>query len=171
MSGTLNTAVALIATRYHARPQRRVSQGACHCAGGQGECAGCDSQPITRSLHRVPGQPGQPGRDGLEQTGILKEGLPGAAGKMVILVQNLDGTISEYDKPWKLRLVSFDIEDENGDGIFEPGEKIIIRRVCVENIGIVSPPLTFHSSSKLLMIISRRNAVALTRNRIAHKAI
>ncbi|CAK1365084.1 unnamed protein product [Cercospora beticola] len=121
VSGGLNTAVALIASRYHARPQQRVNQGACHCVGGHGDCAGCDSQPITRSLHRVSGQPGQPGRDGLEQTSVLKAGLPGAPGKMVILVQNLDGTISEYDKPWKLRIVSFDIEDENGDGIFEPG--------------------------------------------------
>ncbi|GIZ44888.1 hypothetical protein CKM354_000807300 [Cercospora kikuchii] len=109
----LQTAVALIAARYHARPRQ---------------------SPITRSLHRAPGEPGQDGKDGVERTSILKPGLPGAFGKMVILVQNLDGTISEYDIPWKLRLVSFDIEDENGDGIFEPGEKIVIRRVCVENI-------------------------------------
>ncbi|TKA83691.1 hypothetical protein B0A55_00261 [Friedmanniomyces simplex] len=43
--------------------------------------------------------------------------------------------------PWKLRLVSFDIEDENGDGIFEPGEHVIVRRIRISNIGGMPSPL------------------------------
>ena len=54
---------------------------------------------------------------------------------MTILVRNLDGTTSEFRAPWKLRLVSFDIEDENGDGIFEPGEHVLVRRIRICNVG------------------------------------
>lgn len=65
----------------------------------------------------------------------LVSGLPGAPGRMTILVRASDGTTTQYESPWKLRLVSFDIEDENGDGIFEPGEHVVVRRICIQNIG------------------------------------
>ncbi|KAK5123601.1 hypothetical protein LTR85_002639 [Meristemomyces frigidus] len=139
--GTLQAAVAAIALRYNARLERRVDHGLCQCVGGPGNCLGCDSEPITKKLHRTAGQPGKDGRDGVGLTLALNRGLPGSAGEVIIVVRNQDGTSSEYREPWKLRLVSFDVEDENGDGIFEPGEHVVVRRVRVQNIGGMPSPL------------------------------
>ena len=76
------------------------------------------------------------GRDGLRQTLASKGGLSGISGQVTIVVRNLDGTDNAYEEPWKLRLVSFDIEDENGDGVFEPGENMIVRRIRISNFDI-----------------------------------
>ena len=35
-----------------------------------------------------------------------------------------------------LKVVSFDVEDENQDGINEPGEHIIVKNLIVENVGM-----------------------------------
>lgn len=133
--GNLQAAIVAIASRYNARPERRIDPGLCRCAGGTGNCLGCDTKPMTTRLHRTPGQPGKAGRDGLKRIRPLVSGLPGSPGHMTISVRASDGTITQYDAPWKLRLLSFDIEDENGDGIFEPGEHVVVRRICVQNMG------------------------------------
>ena len=58
--------------------------------------------------------------------------MPGTA---KIIVQELNGTRKEYPSIYDLELMDFDVEDENGDGIFEPGEHVFIRRIRVRNIG------------------------------------
>ena len=65
----------------------------------------------------------------------LFEGLPGQEGNATIIVRYRDGREQEYSSRYNLELVDFDIEDENGDNIFEPGEHIIIKRIRVTNTG------------------------------------
>ncbi|KAF2680439.1 hypothetical protein K458DRAFT_91399 [Lentithecium fluviatile CBS 122367] len=64
-----------------------------------------------------------------------------------------DGSTQQYSSPWSLELVDFEVEDENGDGVFEPGEHLFIRRIKVRNVGgMPSPtcriPVTLASESE-----------------------
>lgn len=43
---------------------------------------------------------------------------------------------SVYPGKYHLSVVSFEVVDENGDMIMEPGEHIIVRNICVQNSGI-----------------------------------
>ncbi|KAI1288845.1 hypothetical protein F5Y03DRAFT_401513 [Xylaria venustula] len=66
---------------------------------------------------------------------------PGAESKVsmdwtavpVFQAQKPDGSRQEYNSLYSLALADFDVEDENGDGIFEPGEHIFVRRIKVLN--------------------------------------
>jgi hypothetical protein len=69
----------------------------------------------------------------------LLAGAPGNNGTATIHVQRANGSIQEYTSCYRLELVDFDIEDENQDGIFEPGEHLFIRRISVRNTGLLSP--------------------------------
>ena len=40
-----------------------------------------------------------------------------------------------YNSKYNLELVDFDVEDQNGDGIFKPGEYAFVRRIRVRNNG------------------------------------
>ena len=46
-----------------------------------------------------------------------------------------DGSQSNFNARFSLEMVGFDVEDENGDGIYEPGEFVYIRRIRVRNSG------------------------------------
>ncbi len=63
------------------------------------------------------------------------EGEVGESGSVDIIVGHQNGGRQTYHSKFKLALVSFDLEDANGDGIFEPGEDIWVRRIRVENKG------------------------------------
>lgn len=66
-------------------------------------------------------------------------GWPGQPGAAVIVVRMQDGGQQTYDSKYNLELIDFDVEDENGDGIFEPGEHAYIRRIRVRNSGQCEP--------------------------------
>ena len=59
----------------------------------------------------------------------------GEAGKATFHVRNRGGPDQEYASLYQLELLDFDVEDENGDGIFEPGEHLFIRRIRIRNTG------------------------------------
>ena len=59
----------------------------------------------------------------------------GVAGKATFRVRNRGGPDQEYTSLYQLELLDFDVEDENGDGIFEPGEHLFIRRIRIQNTG------------------------------------
>jgi hypothetical protein len=46
-----------------------------------------------------------------------------------------DGTEATYPTRYDLKVVSFDIVDENEDGIFEPGEHLLVKNIRVQNTG------------------------------------
>lgn len=141
----LQAMIARAAQRYGARRHQATDRGACHCKGGDGNCAGCRPVPIYSEFHRRPGLNGRDGRPGAVQTKALFPGLPGNDGSVKIHVGRRDGTIQQYNSRYRLELVDFDVEDENGDGIFEPGEHILVRRIRVRNTGkLIASSLANH---------------------------
>ncbi|KAI2625607.1 hypothetical protein GGR54DRAFT_653997 [Hypoxylon sp. NC1633] len=132
--------IAEAATRFNALRNPQVTPGACKCHGGQGNCAGCDSKPVTRRFQRVEGLDGENGHSGKACTSVLHNGVDGLRGNVTIVVQKSDGSQQEYSSLYSLELVDFDVEDENGDGIFEPGEHLFIRRITVRNSGGMPSP-------------------------------
>ena len=133
--GDLQRLVASAALAYGARRQQAVDPGFCHCRGGQGNCPGCDAKPIYKDFQRVAAFDGRDGKPGVMITDPLFPGERGPLGVASIFVRYHDGTTSRYDRRYQLELVDFAIEDENGDGIFEPGEHILIRHIRVRNTG------------------------------------
>ena len=133
--GNLQAMIASVAQRYGARRHERVDPGSCHCKGGTGNCYGCKSVPIHKDFERVPGGNGRDGRPGLGVDTPLFAGSAGQAGNATIYVTFHDGSQQQYDSCFQLELLDFDVDDENGDGIFEPGEHVFIRRIRVRNTG------------------------------------
>jgi len=131
----LQTAVALVAQTYHNASNTTVGGGACRCNGGSGHCSGCEAIPIYRTQSHKKGDDGPTGRTGNQIQDMLLRGAAGADGRAQIIVRHLNGDRPRYDKCYDLQLVNFDLEDENGDGIFEPGEHVIVRRIVVKNAG------------------------------------
>jgi len=95
--------------------------------------------------HRSGGSDGSPGRSGSSGNAALHNGTNGNDGKYTIRVVESDGSISEYTRPYDLKLLSFDIESDNKDGIIEPGERIHVSNVRVRNIGGMPTP-AFHKA-------------------------
>src|SRR5437016_8979023 len=81
------------------------------------------------------GDDGPRGRDGNPAEDMLLPGAAGANGRAQIIVRHSNRDRPSYDRCYDLKLVDFDLEDENGDGIFEPGERAIVRRITVKNAG------------------------------------
>ncbi len=133
--GNLQALITSAAVAYGARRQRTVDPGYCHCKGGQGNCYGCDAKPIHVEYERPAAFAGRDGKPGTMITDPLLPGKCGPPGTASLYVRYHDGVTSRYDRPFQLELIDFDVEDENGDGIFEPGEHILIRRIRVRNTG------------------------------------
>jgi hypothetical protein len=131
----IQTAVARIAQTYHEASNQTVGGGACRCHRGSGHCSGCEVIPIYRTQSRMKGDDGPNGRAGNPIQEMLLRGPAGADGRAQIIVRHSNGDRPRYDKCYDLQLVDFDLEDENGDGIFEPGELAIVRRMIVKNAG------------------------------------
>jgi hypothetical protein len=131
----LQTAVARVAQTYHQGSNIPVGVGVCRCNGGQGHCSGCEAIPIYRTQSRMKGDDGPTGRMGNLIQDMLLRGAAGADGQAQIIVRVPNGENPRYDKCYDLQLVDFDLEDENGDGIFEPGERAIVRRIIIKNAG------------------------------------
>jgi hypothetical protein len=127
--------VAEVAARYQALREPRIDTGACRCRGGNGNCPGCDSKPVYRDFKRVAGLRGDKGVPGTVVTESLHKGTVGLSGKIIYTVHRGDGTRQEYDTRYMLEVIDFDLEDENGDGVFEPGEHLFIKRIQVRNCG------------------------------------
>lgn len=134
--GNLQAMIAQAAASYGALTHQQVNgTGNCRCSGGNGNCVGCESEQITRYFNRVKAYDGRDGRPGAVISNRLVEGTPGKDGSFTIIVRSCDGGEQEYPSRYNLELVDFDIEDENGDGIFEPGEHIMVKRIRIRNTG------------------------------------
>ena len=156
--GNLQAMIASVAQRYGARRHERVDPGSCHCKGGIGNCYGCESVPIHKDFQRVPGRNGRDGRPGLGVDTPLFAGSAGHPGNATIYVKFRDDSQQQYDSSFQLELLEFDVDDENGDGIFEPGEHVFIRRIRVRNTG---EDLVYDENmSRYVLTHIRRNAIA-----------
>lgn len=131
----LTTAMAAAAARWQAVHNPTVSPGACHCHGGTGNCIGCDAVPVRQTFRRTAALDGRAGLPGRPATTELGQGHIGIPGNATIVVNKGDGTQERYSSIYRLELVDFDMEDENGDSIFELGEHVFVRRITVKNTG------------------------------------
>ncbi|KAL8792433.1 MAG: hypothetical protein Q9195_004966 [Heterodermia aff. obscurata] len=138
--GNLQALIATLAQRHGVRRFKSTDPGSCRCRGGTGSCNGCERVPIHKDLQRVPGKDGRDGRSGQSVTTPLYPGLMGVAGKGTFHVRNHGRPDQEYTSLYQLELLDFDVEDENGDGIFEPGEHLFIRRIRIQNTGGMPSP-------------------------------
>lgn len=132
---SVGTAVARVTQAYRGISNTTLAGGICRCKGGRSHCSGCEEIPLYRSVSNPKGLDGQKGLDGEKPTDILIEGRAGAEGQGAIVVRLKNGGRMKYDSRYNIQLVDFDIEDENEDGIFEPGEHIFVRRIKVKNAG------------------------------------
>ncbi|KAI0438286.1 hypothetical protein F4803DRAFT_535612 [Xylaria telfairii] len=129
------------ATRLQGLQSQQESPVVCKCHGGQGHCTGCDSRPLMQTHKRVEGLDGVNGRSGTPGTSVLHDGVDGLHGNVtIVVIQKSDGSRQEYNSLYSLALADFDVEDENGDGIFEPGEHLFVRRIKVRNSGGMPSP-------------------------------
>lgn len=78
---------------------------------------------------------GATGPRGRSQTATLTDGSPANDGRVTFYVNDESGGSIRYDERYFLALKSYDVVTENGDGIIEPGEKVFVRRIEVENVG------------------------------------
>jgi hypothetical protein len=157
----LQTAVALVAQTYHNASNTTVGGGACRCNGGSGHCSGCEAIPIYRTQSHKKGDDGPTGSTGNQIQDMLLRGAAGADGRAQIIVRHLNGDRPRYNKCYDLQLVNFDLEDENGDGIFEPGEHVMVRRIVVKNAGKWS---SCTARDLMLTIFQRGNALSKLSN-------
>ncbi|KAI1750438.1 hypothetical protein F4782DRAFT_541623 [Xylaria castorea] len=132
--------MAQAATRLQELRTPQVSPGACKCHGGQEHCTGCDSRPLIQTHKQVEGLDGLNGHPGTPGTDVLHNGVGGLRGTVTIVVQKTDRSRQEYSSLYSLALTDFEVEDENGDGIFEPGEHLFVRRITVRNSGGMPSP-------------------------------
>lgn len=128
-------ALAGAAARIQASHQARIDPGACRCHGGTGNCTGCIAKPVRQKLRRTPGIDGKDGIPGQSITASLAPGQAGKSGTVAIVVNKADGTQQRYETLYRLELVDFVVEDENGDSIIEPGEHVFICQIKVKNTG------------------------------------
>lgn len=133
VGSTMQTAIVRLAN-YRANTLRDTT-GLCECSGGNGHCTGCDAIPVYQKRVQVPGQEGIEGRQGQSPVTPLFPGTDGRLGEGTIVVTSGNSPERTYRSRYQLELVDFDIEDENEDGIYEPGEHIFIRRIRIKNTG------------------------------------
>lgn len=134
--GNLQAMIAQVAARYGAMRSPSIHTGACRCAGGTGNCVGCGSTPVYEDFARQKGPNGRDGQPGTLSQTPLVPGVPGHHGGVSIVVRSRDRTEIEYHSKFNLELLEFEVEDENSDGIFEPGEHVIVRRIRIRNSGM-----------------------------------
>lgn len=116
--------------------QANAPMGTCKCAGGAGHCMSCKRTELNTQMVRPRGENGPPGERGSFAPPItLLSGMNGHSGVGHVKALHGDGTEDTYTSRYRLELVSFEIQDENHDGIFEPGECIVIQRIRIKNSG------------------------------------
>ena len=135
-----NALVAAVGTA-HRRQRPYIDGGACRCKGGPAHCPACEKKPIYRTFSKSAGRGGASGNKGSQRPprDDPLEGEPGDPGETDIIVRHQNNDRPRYSSKFDLELVSFDVEDGNGDGIFEPGDDIIVRQIRVQNKGRCLP--------------------------------
>lgn len=86
--------------------------------------------------HSRPGAPpGPDGQSGLGPHEPLYGGRSGRNGRGQVRVLNNDLTEGIYTSRYQLVVSSFDVVDENMDGINEPGEFLLVQNIRIQNVG------------------------------------
>lgn len=94
--------------------------------------------------HQAPGRDGRPGSPGLGNSDG-RAGATGKRGSFAFVIDYGGGVMKSYTRLFNLRLNPYRIRDENGDGIFEPGERGFVEAIVVENPTEMPTPPRGHS--------------------------
>ncbi|KAJ9138070.1 hypothetical protein NKR23_g8697 [Pleurostoma richardsiae] len=89
---------------------------------------------------RPPAPPGPDGPPGYPPNEPIYGGNGGSNGSCQIRVLRKDLTEGTYTSRYRLIVKSFDVIDENEDGINEPGEYLHVKNIVVENTGGMPSP-------------------------------
>lgn len=109
--------------------------------GGYGSTSWSEPDKHDRRAHyRSSGNSGGYGQSGSRPTALLNNGRDGRPGQTMIRVSRANEEVWIYSDVYRLKVISFDISDENDDGIFEPGEEVTVRNIVVDNYGAVPSP-------------------------------
>lgn len=87
---------------------------------------------------RPAGRAGNQGHPGNQPSTYLSGGKNGREGSTQIRLLRKDLTEATYPSRYELEVVGFDVLDENGDGVNEPGEHLIVQNIKVKNKGTPS---------------------------------
>jgi len=111
------------------------------CCGGSYCTCGRHNRQSRYTRHtRPPGNKGNQGPPGSRPHSYLSGGAGGVRGAAHIHISNLDGTEAIYPSLYNIVVVGFEVVDENGDGINEPGEHVLVRNIYVQNTGGMPTP-------------------------------
>jgi hypothetical protein len=96
-----------------------------------------ETKCITTDHRRPSGSPGRYGPSGYRPMTYLRGGVGGANGTCQIRVVRRDLTEGTYPSRYRIEVLSFDVVDENKDGINEPGEYLLVQNIRVRNSGML----------------------------------
>ncbi|KAK0744771.1 hypothetical protein B0T21DRAFT_92973 [Apiosordaria backusii] len=77
---------------------------------------------------------------GRTPTDLLYAGQNGPMGYSEVIVNYRDGRKGVFPSRYMLEVVDFKVQDENGDGVNEPGERLIISGIVIKNTGQMPSP-------------------------------
>ncbi|MGI9470865.1 MAG: hypothetical protein ACR2NZ_05000, partial [Rubripirellula sp.] len=87
------------------------------------------------------GRAGRAGRNGAPSSYRARDGRQGSAGLLRILVFDSQGNATEYDSPFDLELLTFDVAREND--ILEPDSLVSVDNLVVRNRGGMPTPANY----------------------------
>ncbi|KAL8673302.1 MAG: hypothetical protein Q9168_002264 [Polycauliona sp. 1 TL-2023] len=111
-----------------------------HSTANAQHASDCRQVPVYTSRYKTGASDGKTGPSGRAPATPLHPGQDGLDGTVGLLVRQDNGTVSTYDAIFEFQLLGFDVVDENGDGVFEPGECAIIRNIRIKNSGGMPTP-------------------------------
>jgi hypothetical protein len=93
----------------------------------------------------------------------LKEGEDGENGNFRIIVIKNDGEAIRYRQRYSLEVDSFEVHDENNDGVNEPGEFISVKNIRIRNTGKTTNSLLDRTDLKTLKALCHHHPVSYSR--------
>lgn len=109
------------------------------CTNGSDGRDGQDGDDGRRGRRGRDGDDGSRGRDGSSGS----DGWDGRSGSITLVQVDASGHSQasyEYSDRFNLRVMDYQVVDENKDGIFEPGETYYIEKIRVKNLGKMGLP-------------------------------
>lgn len=87
------------------------------------------------------GWSGSSGRQGMPHLSSLYDGALGQNGTFSFFILRRNGEREQYHGCYNLQASVFEMIDENEDGVYEPGEHVLIKNIQVHNTGRLSQTL------------------------------
>jgi hypothetical protein len=85
------------------------------------------------------GSDGKDGKSGTRPRNALVKGKNGQNGEMHVDILRDGQSLKVYNDRYSLKVKGFDVTDENGDGINEPGEWLYVKNIEIQNTGNLLP--------------------------------